>query len=76
MLEAYWAYADFEQMAQLVEEMICHLAQTVAEQVWVEHKDSEGNVIRGQSILSGRGAASALSRPHSRNRSAMVRLYD
>ncbi len=29
MLEAYWAFADFEQMAELVEEMVCHLAQTV-----------------------------------------------
>jgi lysyl-tRNA synthetase len=27
MLEAYWAYADFEQMADLVEGMICHLAE-------------------------------------------------
>ena len=27
MLEAYWAYADFEKMAELVEELICHLAQ-------------------------------------------------
>jgi lysyl-tRNA synthetase class 2 len=26
MLEAYWAYADFESMAQLVEELIGHLA--------------------------------------------------
>ena len=26
MLEAYWAYADFESMADLVEEMIVHLA--------------------------------------------------
>ncbi len=24
MLEAYWAYADFEKMADLVEELICH----------------------------------------------------
>jgi lysyl-tRNA synthetase class 2 len=31
MLEAYWAYADFEKMADLVEEMICHLAETVHE---------------------------------------------
>ena len=46
MLEAYWAYADFEKMAQLVEEMICHLAQTIAGGVRVEHKDAEGNVIR------------------------------
>jgi lysyl-tRNA synthetase class 2 len=29
MLEAYWAYADFEQMAQLVEEMITSVAQKV-----------------------------------------------
>jgi lysyl-tRNA synthetase class 2 len=30
MLEAYWAYADFEKIADLVEELICHLAETVA----------------------------------------------
>jgi lysyl-tRNA synthetase, class II len=29
MLEAYWAYADFEKMADLVEELICHLAGTL-----------------------------------------------
>jgi lysyl-tRNA synthetase class 2 len=29
MLEAYWAYADFEKMADLVEELICHVAQTL-----------------------------------------------
>ncbi|MEO8440806.1 MAG: lysine--tRNA ligase [Spartobacteria bacterium] len=29
MLEGYWAYADFEQMAELVEELICHLAETL-----------------------------------------------
>ena len=27
MLEAYWAYADFEKMADLVEELVCHLAE-------------------------------------------------
>src|SRR5436309_3024919 len=31
MLEAYWAYADFEKMANLVEELICHLAERIAE---------------------------------------------
>jgi lysyl-tRNA synthetase, class II len=31
MLEAYWAYADFERMADLVEELICHLAEKVAQ---------------------------------------------
>ena len=29
MLEAYWAYADFEKMAELVEELICHLVTTL-----------------------------------------------
>ena len=29
MLEAYWAYADFEKMASLVEELICHLAKRI-----------------------------------------------
>jgi lysyl-tRNA synthetase len=27
MLEAYWAFSDFEQMADLVEGLICHLAE-------------------------------------------------
>ena len=31
MLEGYWAYADFEKIADLVEEMICDLAVTIAE---------------------------------------------
>ncbi len=31
MLEAYWAYSDFAKMANLVEELICHLAEMLAE---------------------------------------------
>src|SRR5438105_4253613 len=27
MLEVYWAYADFEKMANLIEELICHAAE-------------------------------------------------
>ena len=61
MLEAYWAYADFEKMADLVEEMICHLAQTLegrapsrptelgtgqSPSLRIEHRDGEGNVTR------------------------------
>ena len=46
MLEAYWAYADFEQMADLVEEMVVHLANTVIGTLKIDHKDAEGNVIR------------------------------
>src|SRR5881392_2244411 len=29
MLEAYWAYADFEKMANLTEELICYLAEAI-----------------------------------------------
>jgi lysyl-tRNA synthetase, class II len=29
MLEGYWAYADFEKIADLVEELICHVAELV-----------------------------------------------
>ena len=46
MLEGYWAYADFEQMAELVEDLICHLAQEVAGSLQVAHRDGEGNVTR------------------------------
>ncbi|HEY2123010.1 MAG TPA: lysine--tRNA ligase [Chthoniobacterales bacterium] len=46
MLEVYWAYADFEVMANLVEEMICGLAERVAGTLQIEHKDGEGNVRR------------------------------
>jgi lysyl-tRNA synthetase class 2 len=46
MLEAYWAYADFEKVADLVEEMICHLAQSVCGSLQVEHRDAKGNVTR------------------------------
>jgi lysyl-tRNA synthetase class 2 len=42
MLEAYWAYSDFAQMAELMEELICHLAGV--EQI--EHRDAEGQVTR------------------------------
>ncbi len=46
MLEAYCAYADFEIMAELVEEMICHLAITVIGSLRIEHKNAEGEVVR------------------------------
>ena len=42
MLEGYWAYANFEKVAELVEELICHLAQTVVGSLTVEHRDAEG----------------------------------
>ncbi len=46
MLEAYWAFSDFEQMAELVEELTCHLAEKFCGGLKIEHKDEEGNVIR------------------------------
>ena len=55
MLEAYWAYADFEKIADLVEEMIVHLAVKISEsgdrkpeseEIKIEHRDSEANVTR------------------------------
>jgi len=50
MLEAYWAYANFEKIADLVEELICHLAQNVAGSLRIEHRDVEGNVIRALNL--------------------------
>lgn len=44
MLEAYWACADFETMADMVEELICHLAESIAGSLQIEHKDADGNV--------------------------------
>jgi len=46
MLEAYWAYADFEQMADLVEELICHLAEKFCGGLEIHHQDEEGNPVR------------------------------
>ena len=60
MLEGYWAYADFEKIADLVEELICHLAEVISEglaasptngtsgssSLRIEHKDAEGKVTR------------------------------
>lgn len=46
MLEAYWAFSDFEQMAELVEEMVCQLAEKFCGGLLIEHKDDEGNVTR------------------------------
>lgn len=46
MLEAYWAFSDFEEMADLVEELTCHLAEKFCGGLKIEHKDEEGNVTR------------------------------
>src|SRR6478672_3085240 len=46
MLEAYWAYADFEKIANLVEELICYLAEKVCGSLSIEHREANGNVTR------------------------------
>ena len=46
MLEAYWAYADFEMMAGLVEDLVCRVAEKVCGGLRIEHKDAEGNATR------------------------------
>jgi lysyl-tRNA synthetase class 2 len=46
MLEIYWAYADFEKMANLLEELICHVAEKICGSLKIEHRDVEGKVIR------------------------------
>ncbi len=48
MLEAYWAYADFEKIADLVEELICHLAEML-----------EGRALSRPNIDSPEGRVSA-----------------
>src|SRR3989440_498250 len=46
MLEAYWAYADFEKMANLTEELICHLAEKICGSLTIEHRDAEEKILR------------------------------
>ncbi len=46
MLEAYQAFADFEIMADLVEELVCHLAEKFFGTLQIEHKNDDGEVIR------------------------------
>ncbi|MEP7071225.1 MAG: lysine--tRNA ligase [Verrucomicrobiota bacterium] len=56
MLEGYWAYADFEKIADLVEELVCHLATKIlqgtgiidqgANSLEIAHRDADGAVTR------------------------------
>jgi len=46
MLEAYWAYADWEKMADLVEELICSLAEKIGGSLTIEHQDADGKIVR------------------------------
>src|SRR5882757_5327360 len=44
MLEAYQAFGDYESMMELVQSMICHVAQKVLGTLVIAHKDAEGKV--------------------------------
>jgi lysyl-tRNA synthetase class 2 len=46
MLEAYQAYGNYESMMDLVQSMVCHVAQKVLGTLVIEHKDAEGKVTR------------------------------
>src|SRR5439155_2739914 len=46
MLEAYQAYGDYETMIELVQSLICHVAQTTVGTLKIEHKDADGKVTR------------------------------
>ena len=60
MLEVYWAYVDFEKVADLLEELICYVAEKLegaapsalksgARQrmpLQIEHRDADGKVLR------------------------------
>jgi lysyl-tRNA synthetase class 2 len=46
MLEAYQAYGDYESMMELVQSMICQVAEKVLGTLAIEHKDAQGQVTR------------------------------
>jgi len=46
MLEAYEAFGDWQTMAELVENLICHVARSVFGTLIIEHRNAEGRVTR------------------------------
>ena len=46
MLEAYEAYGDYESMMELVQGLVCHVAENVLDTLFIEHKDAEGKVVK------------------------------
>src|ERR1700757_1681597 len=46
MLEAYWAYADFEKVANLVEELIRFLAEKICGSLTIDHRASDEKIVR------------------------------
>ena len=46
MLEAYQAYGNYETMMELVQSLVCHLAQKVLGTLVIEHRNEAGEVTR------------------------------
>src|SRR5437764_12038793 len=46
MLEAYQAYGDYESMMELVQGLVCHVAENVLDTLNIEHKDAEGKITK------------------------------
>ena len=46
MLEAYQAFGDYESMMELVQGLVCHVAQNVLDTLFIEHKDAEGTIVK------------------------------
>jgi lysyl-tRNA synthetase, class II len=46
MLEVYQAYGDYQSMMDLLQSMVCHVAQTVLGTLVIEHKNPEGHPLR------------------------------
>jgi len=46
MLEAYQAFGDYQSMMELVQSLVCHVAQEVLQTLAIEHKDAQGKVTR------------------------------
>ena len=44
MLEAYQAFGDYESMMELVQGLVCHVAEKVLGTLKIEHQDAEGKV--------------------------------
>jgi lysyl-tRNA synthetase class 2 len=46
MLEAYQAFGDYESMMELVQGLVCNVAEKVLDSLFIEHKDAEGKIVK------------------------------
>jgi len=46
MLEAYEAFGSYQTMADMIEALICHVAEKLLGTLTIEHKDADGKIIR------------------------------